>query len=68
MALIKIQTVKQNSGNWKYNLKGEEVYINPNYIKKVMVISEGVFGIFIEGDDRNYPITIDQKQLDEVLK
>jgi hypothetical protein len=47
MKLIKVQKMTQNSGNWKYDIKGSLEYINPNYITRIIPENDDVYRLIL---------------------
>jgi hypothetical protein len=67
MALIKVQTIRQNSGNWKYDIKSNNEYINTDKIIKAVPF-ENVFHLYLNNEDSKSVTTIDQKSLDDLVE
>lgn len=67
MSLIKVQTMKQNTGNWRHDIESIVEYVNYKYIKRIMPNGEA-FSIYLEGDDQQYPsMVINKSSLDLIL-
>ena len=50
---IEVQTMRQNQGNWKYDIKGKIEYLNPAYIRRLSSI-DNCYQVWMEGDDQQY--------------
>ena len=51
---IEVQTMRQNTGNWKYTIKGTIEHLNPSYIKRISPTTENCYSVWMEGDDQKY--------------
>jgi hypothetical protein len=67
--LIEVQTMRQNTGNWKYDIKGPVEIINMKHIKRISPISEqkDIYAITLLGDDVRYPVIIDRTSYADIL-
>lgn len=57
--LIEMQTLNQNSANWKYTVKGSVVFINPAHVKMVVPGEPDDFKLYLVEGDEQYPIHVD---------
>ena len=55
---IEVQTMRQNTGNWKYNIEGAIEHLNPDYIKRISPTTDDCYSVWMERDDQQYPTVV----------
>lgn len=67
--LVKVQIMGQNTGNWKYDIKAYDVFINPEYIRYISPCPNKdyeVFFVYLVGTEDRYPLVIDKVSFDNI--
>jgi hypothetical protein len=67
--LIEVQTMRQNTGNWEYNIKADKELINTDHVVRIRPSTEkGVFFVHLVGMEERYPVIIDKPSFDKIAK
>jgi hypothetical protein len=67
--LVEVQVIRQNTGNWKYDIKADKELINPAYIVRIKPCpnkEENVFFVHLFGTEERYPLVIDKTSYDNL--